>query len=116
MKAVTEERLGELEVKFSEKHACCVIMASSGYPESYEKGYAINIPDSVAENVFVAGASIKEGVLVTSGGRVLGVTAIDESLEEAIKSSYALVNEIKFDNSYFRRDIGARALKAYEVK
>ncbi len=115
MKAVTEERLGELDVRFSKKHACCVIMASNGYPESYEKGYPIVIPEAVADNVFVAGAAIKDGQLVTSGGRVLGVTAIDETLEQAIKVSYALVNEIKFDNSYYRRDIGARALKAPEV-
>ncbi len=116
MQAVTEERLGELDVKFSEKHACCVIMASNGYPESYEKGYEIEIPETVENNVFVAGAAIKEGKLVTSGGRVLGVTAIAETLPEAIEASYALVKEIKFDNSYIRRDIGARALKAPEVK
>ncbi len=116
MQAVTEERLGEIEVKFCEKNACCVIMASKGYPESYKKGYAIDIPDSVADNVYVAGAAIKDGVLVTSGGRVLGVTALGNSLSEAIDNSYALVGQIKFENSYIRRDIGARALKAPEVK
>ncbi len=116
MQAVTEERLSDIDVKFSEKNACCVIMASKGYPESYEKGYAIDIPDTVIDNVFVAGAAIKDGVLVTSGGRVLGVTALGNSLSDAIDNSYALVSQIKFENSYIRRDIGARALKAPEVK
>ncbi|MBR5285437.1 MAG: phosphoribosylamine--glycine ligase [Clostridia bacterium] len=116
MQAVTEERLGDIEVKFSDKHACCVIMASKGYPESYEKGFEITIPESIANNVFVAGGAIKEGKLVTSGGRVLGATAIAETLNDAIKASYAMVESINFENSYYRRDIGARALKAPEVK
>ncbi len=116
MKAVTEGNLAETEVKFSSKYACCVIMASKGYPESYGKGYAINIPDAVADKVFVAGASLKDGVPVTSGGRVLGVTAINDTLKSAIESSYELVAQIDFENSYYRRDIGARALKAPEVK
>ncbi len=116
MKAVTEEKLGEIEVKFSDKYACCVIIASKGYPESYGKGYAINIPDEVANNVFVAGAALKDGVPVTSGGRVLGVTAVNDTLKSAIDSSYELVSKIDFENSYYRRDIGARALKAPEVK
>ena len=116
MQAVTDERLGEIEVQFSNKHACCVIMASKGYPESYAKGFEITIPEELADNVFVAGGAIKEGKLVTSGGRVLGATAIAETLPEAIKASYEMVEAISFDNSYFRRDIGARALKAWEVK
>ncbi len=115
MQAVTEERLAEVEVKFSNAHACCVIMASNGYPESYEKGYEIDIPDSVAHNVYVAGAAVKDGKLVTSGGRVLGVTAVADTLSNAIKSSYALAERIKFENSYMRRDIGVRAMKASEV-
>ncbi len=116
MQAVTEERLADIDVKFSDKHACCVIMASKGYPESYGKGYPISIPDSVADNVYVAGAALKDGVPVTSGGRVLGVTALGATLPEAIEASYGLVKEITFENSYYRRDIGARALKASEVK
>ncbi len=116
MQAVTEERLSETEVKFSDKNACCVIMASKGYPESYGKGYPISIPDFVADNVYVAGAALKDGVPVTSGGRVLGVTAIADTLPEAIEASYKLVGEISFENSYCRSDIGARALKALEVK
>ncbi len=116
MKAVTEERLSETEVKFADKHACCVIMASEGYPEHYEKGYEITIPEEVAENVYVAGAAIKEEKLVTSGGRVLGVTAIAETLPEAIEKSYGLVEKIHFDNAFYRHDIGARALAAKEEK
>ena len=112
MRAVTEERLSEVEVKFSDKDACCVIMASDGYPEKYEKGYEISIPDEVGGNVYVAGAALKDGKLVTSGGRVLGVTAVADSLPEAIKKSYSLVEKIHFDNAFYRRDIGARALLA----
>ncbi len=115
MQAVTNEKLAETEVKFSEKNACCVIMASKGYPESYGKGYSIEIPEAVKNNVYVAGAAVKDGKVVTSGGRVLGVTAIVETLEDAINASYELVKEIRFENSYYRRDIGARALKASEV-
>ena len=114
--SVTEEKLSETEVKFSSSHACCVIMASNGYPESYNKGYEIDIPEPVIDNVYVAGAAQKDGKLVTSGGRVLGVTAVADTLSNAIKASYELVGKIKFENSYIRHDIGARALKASEVK
>ena len=116
MQAVTEERLSEVEVKFADKNACCVIMASEGYPEHYDKGFEITIPEEVANNVYVAGAAIKEGKLVTSGGRVLGVTAVEETLPEAIKASYGLVEKIHFDNAFYRHDIGARALAAKEEK
>ena len=116
MQAVTNETLAETEVKFSNDYACCVIMASKGYPESYGKGYPISIPQSVANNVYVAGAALNNGEVVTSGGRVLGVTAVSDTLQNAINASYAMVDQIKFENSYCRRDIGARALKAPEVK
>ena len=112
MKAVTEERLSEVEVKFSNKSACCVIMASDGYPSAYGKGYEINIPDDILPSVFVAGASIKDGKLVTSGGRVLGVTSVEDTLKQAIDSSYKKVEAISFDNAFYRKDIGKRALKA----
>ncbi len=116
MRSVTEERLSEVDVKFSSKDACCVIMASNGYPESYEKGFEISIPKDIASNVFVAGAALKDNKLVTSGGRVLGVTAVAESLPEAIKDAYSLVEKISFENAFYRRDIGARALLAKEGK
>ena len=116
MQAVTEERLAEVEVKFAEgKSACCVIMASAGYPQSYEKGYEITIPEAVADSVYVAGAAIKDGKLVNSGGRVLGVTSVADTLPEAIAASYAKVEKIHFDNAFCRKDIGQRALKAMKA-
>ena len=112
MKAATEEKLSETEVRFSKNHACCVIMASKGYPQSYEKGFEMNIPAEISDRVYVAGAVRKDGKLLTNGGRVLGATAVEETLEKAIKSAYALVGRISFENAYFRHDIGARAMKA----
>ena len=112
MRAVTEGKLAECEVKFRSAHACCVVLASAGYPGSYGKGYEITIPAEVLPHVFVAGAALKDGKLVTSGGRVLGVTAVAESLQEAQKEAYALADRIGFENRYCRRDIGERALNA----
>ena len=112
MQAVSEERLASTPVKFKDGSACCVIMASSGYPTAYEKGFEMNIPTEVYENVYVAGAERKDGKLLTNGGRVLGATAIGDSLEDAIKNSYALVERISFEGAYYRNDIGARALAA----
>ena len=116
MMAVTEERLSEVEVSFSEGAACCVIMASDGYPEGYKKGYRVAIPEEIADSVYVAGAKLSDEGLVTSGGRVLGVTATAESLPDAITSAYALVDKIHFENAYYRHDIGARALLASQKK
>ena len=112
MQATTEGKLSEIGVEFSTDSACCVIMASEGYPEKYEKGFEIKIPEDIRPNVYVAGAAIKDGKLVTSGGRVLGVTAVADALDAAIKSSYQMVNKVSFENAYYRQDIGARALKA----
>ncbi len=112
MRAVTNGTLESCEVKFAEQHACCVIMASKGYPVSYQKGYAITIPQHLSDRIYVAGAEIKNGTLVTSGGRVLGVTSVAESLGDAIDASYAAVREISFENAYYRNDIGARAMIA----
>ena len=113
MQAVTAGKLYEVPVKFAEnKAACCVIMASEGYPQSYEKGFEITIPAEAADSVYVAGAAIKDGKLVTSGGRVLGVTSVADTLPEAIAASYAKVETIHFDNAFCRKDIGQRALKA----
>ena len=112
MMAVTDERLDEIKVEFKNENACCVIMASKGYPSSYEKGFEISIPNEIEDNVYVAGASIKDDLLVTNGGRVLGCTATAETLKQAIENAYDLVRLVKFENAYFRNDIGARALKA----
>ena len=114
MKAVTEERLSEVNVKFSDRHACCVILASDGYPEHYDRGFPLNIPNEVKDNVYVAGATIKDGRLVTSGGRVVGCTAVADTLPEAIKEAYEIADKVTFENRYCRRDIGARALAAYK--
>ena len=115
MQAVTNETLADTEVKFSNKNACCVIMASKGYPSSYEKGYEITIPDDLLDSTFVAGAALKDGKLLTAGGRVLGVTSVGDTLKGAIDASYEKVEKIKFDNRYYRNDIGAKALKAGEA-
>ena len=117
MMATTNGTLNETPVKFSDKNACCVIMASKGYPESYEKGYKMDIPECLSNNVFVAGAKFSDGEIVTNGGRVLGAVAVEETLDKAIKTAYSYVDKIHFDNAYFRKDIGAKALKALtEVK
>ncbi len=112
MKAVTEERLEEVNVEFSDENACCVIMASKGYPSAYEKGFEIFIPEELSGDVFVAGASLSDGKLVTAGGRVLGVVSLGDTLGEAVDRAYKKVEKIRFDNSYYRTDIGARALSA----
>ena len=115
MQAVTNGTLADAEVKSADGCACCVIMASEGYPASYDKGFPITIPDEVRDKVYVAGAARKDGQLLTSGGRVLGCTAVADTLPEAIKAAYAIVDKVSFRNAYFRHDIGARALKALEV-
>lgn len=115
MRAVTDGTLSECEVKFSDKNACCVIMASEGYPVKYEKGYEITIPEELHDNVYVAGARLENGKLLTNGGRVLGVTKIADTLEQAIKLSYNAVEKISFGNAYYRHDIGQKALNCKEV-
>ena len=112
MQATTNGTLAETEVKFADKNACCVIMASKGYPTAYEKGFEMTVPEAVWNGVYVAGASLKDGKLLTNGGRVLGATAIADSLEKAIEGAYEMVKTICFDNAYYRNDIGAKALKA----
>ena len=112
MQATTNGTLADCEVKFKDAHACCVVLASMGYPLHYEKGYEITIPADVQDHVFVAGAALKDGKLVTSGGRVLGVTAVADTLQEAVKEAYAMADRIEFGNKYCRRDIGQRALSA----
>ena len=112
MMATTNGTLDKCEVKFANKSACCVIMASKGYPESYESGFEITIGDEVYDSVYVAGAKVKDGRLVTAGGRVLGVTAVAEALEDAIKAAYKKTEKVSFEGAYKRSDIGARALLA----
>ena len=111
MRAVTDGTLADCPVRFRKAHACCLVLASAGYPAHYEKGYEIRIPAETLPHVYVAGAALKDGKLVTGGGRVLGVTAVADSLEKAVTEAYALGETITFENKYFRHDIGQRALR-----
>lgn len=113
MEAVTDGKLSETEVRFSDRSSCCVILASGGYPQSYEKGKVLSIGDMDEDtDVFVAGAKMEEGVLKTSGGRVLGITSTAESLREAIAKSYENAGKVEFEKAFYRKDIGKRALEA----
>ena len=116
MQATTNGTLADCEVKFSDKYACCVIMASKGYPEKYQSGFEMVIPEEIEKDVYVAGAKYENGKIYSSGGRVLGVTDVSSSLASAIDSAYKKVEMIKFDNAFYRHDIGARALMATEEK
>ena len=120
MEAVTAGRLAEVEVKWSDKHSCCLVLASGGYPKSYKKGCEISgltdgqLPGGGAE-VFHAGTKkLADGTLVTNGGRVLGLSVTADTLREAIDGAYAAAEKISFENMHYRRDIGARALAAVE--
>jgi phosphoribosylamine--glycine ligase len=106
--AIVDERLDELNIEWYDDNACCVVMASGGYPDKYEKGYLITgldgIPDDIT--VFHAGTALVNGDFKTNGGRVLGVTATGETLEAASKRAYEGVARISFDNAHYRTDIG----------
>lgn len=110
MLKIYDGKLDEAEVRFADKSACCVVMASEGYPTAYEKGFEITMPSD--KNIYVAGAKLEDGKLLTNGGRVLGVTETADSLEEAVAKAYESVKLVHFDNAYYRRDIGRRALDA----
>ena len=112
MMACTNGTLADTEVKFSDKHACCLILASSGYPASYKKGYPITMTAEAAAHTYVAGAKLENGQLLTSGGRVTGTTVVADSLEDAISGAYAMAKGVQFENAYCRSDIGRRALQA----
>ena len=112
MQATTNGTLSNTEVRFSDKHACCVILASKGYPQSYEKGFEMSISDDVKDRVYVAGAKLENGKLVTSGGRVAGCVGVADSLREAVSAAYETAEKVSFENAYLRHDIGARALRA----
>ena len=114
MMATTNGTLGELDVKFSDKHACCVITASKGYPEKYDKGFEITMTDEAKEATYVAGAKLEDGKLLTSGGRVTGTTAVADSLQNAVKEAYRLADGVVFQNAYRRKDIGQKGLAAYK--
>ncbi|MBQ8029591.1 MAG: phosphoribosylamine--glycine ligase [Clostridia bacterium] len=116
MKATSEGKLSETEVKFSENSACCVIVASKGYPVKYESGFEMVLPETDENSeIFVAGAKLSNGKLLSAGGRVLGVTAVAENLKKAVSKAYELAEEVEFENGFFRKDIGQKALKILEV-
>lgn len=107
--AVIDGKLAETEIKWADNAACCVVMASGGYPAAYEKGKEITGLGGVRDSfVFHAGTAQKDGKLVTNGGRVLGVTATAPTLDEAIRKAYGDVERIGFENAHFRRDIGVK--------
>ena len=112
MLSTTNGTLAETEVRFSDKHACCVIQASAGYPTAYQKGFPIIMTEEAEKATFVAGAKLADGKLVTSGGRVTGTTAVADSLKEAIREAYRLSDGVQFEGAYRRSDIGQRALQA----
>ena len=108
---ISDKTLKDADVRFSDGSACCVVMASNGYPQKYESGFDLVIDKTVEDTVYVAGAKSVEGVLKTAGGRVLGVTATADTLPEALEKAYKKVNYVKFENAYYRKDIG----KTFEV-
>lgn len=112
MRACTEGRLADVEVKFAKKCSCCLVKASAGYPEKYATGSEIKVEGELDAELYIAGAKLEEGRLVTSGGRVLGVTAVADTLEEAVAKAYREADKVHFDGEFFRKDIGARALAA----
>ena len=117
MLAIDENRLAEVPVRFRGGSACCVVLASEGYPGKYRTGYEISLGDAArAENVFVyhAGTKLEQGRLVTAGGRVLGVTALGCDASSARYAAYAAAGRIHFEHAFCRRDIGARAIATAE--
>ena len=113
--AINSGTLAELEIEWADEACACVIAASGGYPKSYPKGIEImGLENGQKDGVIVyhAGTAIKDGKLVTSGGRVLGVTALGSDLQQALDKAYSALDEIHFDNMHFRHDIGKKALAA----
>lgn len=109
MRATTDGTLEEVDFGFSDEAACCVVAASEGYPQSYEKGFKVELPREHG-NIYIAGTRLVDGVQLTSGGRVLGVTETAPTLGEAVAKAYRTLETVSFENKYYRTDIGARAL------
>jgi phosphoribosylamine--glycine ligase len=116
MMACTNGTLSEIKVEFSQKSACCVVMASNGYPAKYSSGYEITRDAEIDGEVYVAGAKLEDGKLLSAGGRVLGVVALGETLGNAINNAYENVKHVHFENSFYRKDIGQRAMLVYNQK
>ena len=115
MIAVEEEKLADMEIEWEKGYACCVIEASSGYPVHYEKGFPITVDKTFDAEIFYAGAREENGKLLSNGGRVLGVTAKGKTLQEAVDKAYENVKKVTFRNAFYRKDIGAKALKIKSV-
>ena len=116
MQATTNGTLKDVNVAFSSDSACCVVLASEGYPKKYESGFPITMSEEAAAHTYVAGAKKDGNALLTAGGRVLGVTAVAPTLEEAVKEAYRLSGEVDFANKYCRSDIGRKALAAQKER
>ncbi len=116
MMACTNGTLANTEVRFMNRSACCVIIASEGYPGKYSGGYEITRDSDIDGEVYIAGAKLDGEKLLTSGGRVLGVVATGDTLKEAIDASYANVSRVHFENAYYRKDIGQRAMLVFNQK
>ncbi len=116
MQATTNSTLSEIDVEFSKESAACVVMASEGYPQSYKTGFEITAEGDVMKDVYIAGAKLSDGKLLTGGGRVLGVVAKGNCLSCAINNAYDKVNKVHFENAFYRKDIGKRALQAQKGK
>ena len=115
MKAVANETLADVDVTFEDKHACCVVVASNGYPAAYDSGFEITYPAAAEDtDVYCAGVKYDGEKLVTAGGRVVGAVGVANTLENAIKKAYDTAKQVRFENAYMRSDIGARAMKAYK--
>lgn len=114
MRAVHDENLSEMDVEWSDESAACIIEASGGYPESYKKGYEIHGLDEHGQHegvyVYHSGTKVEDGKYYTNGGRVLGITSVGSSLEEALANSYAAVKEITFENMHYRTDIARKVI------
>ena len=111
MLAVRHGALKDEQVVFSSRHACCVVLCSGGYPGAFKAGFPI---DAGGVDALYAGVAMKDGRLVTAGGRVMGVTALGDTLRDAVRSAYDLAEKVRFEGMHFRRDIGAKALLAEE--
>ena len=116
MMACTNGTLAETKVNFMNKSACCVIMASEGYPGKYSTGFEITRDQDIDGEVYIAGAKLDNGKLLTAGGRVLGAVAIGDTLQDAIDNAYGNVNKIHFDNAFYRKDIGQKAMLVFNQK
>jgi phosphoribosylamine--glycine ligase len=120
LEATIDGKLSGQKMELEDRSSVCVVMASGGYPGSYEKGKVISGLEEAAKVrdafVFHAGTVLKEGKVVTNGGRVLGVTALGNGIQEAIRKAYEAVAKISWEGAYYRRDIGQKALKRMEKR